>query len=1080
MTDKHSPQRQPTQKHLSIRNKMVLSFGILFAVTLVTLNAVSMFGVPFTSFQGTYGIERAKAMRDLDLIAGLKQERLHVWIGERKGNMHMIAHCEKIVGSIGGLKQVIAQKSLTPNLPTFKNVVQRDQNYSILRKELLLMLEIYPEYNTLCLIDAQRGFCIVSTDTAHLGKHVFHKRFIREAIDNIHGEAVDLELHPISQKPNIVFTRLISDNAARPMAVLVAHVDADAFVRPMLYVGEELGKSDEVMILDEHARPLVTLKNPMANGEKARMLVDTIATQDAALVTQGRDGIIATKDYRGVPVLAAYRYIRIAPNRGMGLILKRDQAEMMRSIWERIAYSLVVALCGILVALLLTSWNATRISEPIIKLSNTARAVEDGDLTARASATTNDEVGTLATVFNSMLNRIQQWHAELEKEVEIRSLALRKINRELEKRIVQHERAENALRESKEFAEKLINLMQDGFAVFDTKGVHISVNPSLCRMTGYSAEELIGTGPPYPYWPKEEIEKFQTSYREMLLSKPKEFELTMKRKNGTRFPVLVTPSQTKDAQGNVNFYFATIKDISEQKRVLEALRQSEEKYRLHFEYASDIIYSIDRDLHLLSVSPSVEKVLGYKPEELVGKRIPDLNIIAPEHMDAFTRDLSKIQDGAQIQAPVYEFISRAGERRFGEVNSAPLYRNRKIIGVVSVARDITEHIRTDEELKRSNRALRIISNCNMTLVRATEEKELLTEICRSIAEIGGYMLTWVGYAEEDKHKKISVAAYSGKKIQHIKRQKLTWSDNNDGNNPFGVAIRTKTNYMCPDAQKAEEGMAVCRELLKHGFKSLMVLPLVYGDKILGTLNIHSATADVFDEREINLLQELADDLTYGIQALRAHIARKEATEALELSYTKLRKTLEETVNALASATEKRDPYTAGHQRSVTQLACAIAEEMKMTDSQIEGIRIAGLLHDIGKLSVPAEILSKPGRLSESEFSIIKLHSEIGYDILKTVNFPWPVAQIALEHHERLNGSGYPKGLIDDKILVESKIMAVADVVEAMSSHRPYRPAHTIKDALQEVKHNRGILYDTKVVDACLRLFEQKKFKFKRS
>jgi PAS domain S-box-containing protein/putative nucleotidyltransferase with HDIG domain len=1080
MTNDKAPQSQPSHHRFGIRNKMVLSFGILFAVTFIGVYAVSMFGIPFTSFRGTYGIERAEAMRDLDFVAGLKQERLHVWIGERKANMQMIAHCEKIVSSIRGLKQIITQKNLLPGQPRFISNILREPQFSILRKELLLMQDIYREYNTLCLIDAQRGFCIVSTDTAHVGKHVLHKRFIREAIEGIQGEAVDLELHPISKKPNIVFTRLIKDDKARPIAVLVAHVDADAFIRPMLYVGEELGKSDEVMILDEHARPLVTLKSPMANGQNAKMLVDSVTTRDAALVTKGKDGIMATTDYRGVPVLSAYRHIEIAPNRGMGLILKRDQAETTRSIWKRIAYSLIVALCGVLVALALTALNAARISEPIIKLSHTARAVEAGDLTARASAKTNDEVGALATVFNSMLNRVQQWHAELEKEVEARSKALKKINKELEERIIQHERAENELRESKEFAEKLINLMQDGFAVFDTKGVHISVNPALCRMTGFSAQELVGSGPPHPYWPEEEIKKFETSYREMLLSKPREFELMMKRKDGTRFPVLVTPSQTKDAQGNVNFYFATIKDISERKRVLEALRQSEEKYRLHFEYASDIIYSIDRDMHLLNVSPSIEKVLGYKPKELVGRHITDLNIIAPEHLDEFVSDLKKILAGAQMQTPVYGFISKTGERRFGEVSSAPLYRGNKIIGVVSVARDITAHIKTDEELTRSNRALRIISNCNMTLVRATEEKELLTEICRSITEIGGYMLTWVGYAGDGTQRKIRIAAHSGKKIQHIRRQKLTWAEGKDGNNPFGIAIRSRTSYMCPNAQEADADMVVCRELLKHGFKSLMVLPLVYGDKVLGTLGIHSAHAEAFDEREINLLQELADDLTYGIQALRAHIARKEAAEALELSYAKLRKTLEETVNALASATEKRDPYTAGHQRSVTQLACAIAGEMKMSESRIEGIRIAGLLHDIGKLSVPAEILSKPGDLSESEFSIIRLHSEIGYDILKTVNFPWPVAQIALEHHERINGSGYPKGLTGGKVLLESKIMAVADVVEAMSSHRPYRPARTIKETLEEIRNNRGTLYDAKIVDVCLSIFEKKKFKFKRS
>ncbi len=1059
---------------------MVLSFSILFAVTFIVANLVSTFGIPFSSFKGMYGFERKQALRDLDFVAGLKQERLEMWVNERKANLRMITHCEKVIGAVQGLKRAMADRGLSPDRPNFKADMQREYYYSILRRELLMMQDMYREYNTLCVIDPKRWICITSTDTAHLGKYVYKKKIIREAVENGYGEAVDLELHPLSRKPNIVFTRLINNAADRPEGILVAHVDADAFIIPMLYVGEELGKTDEVMILDERARPLVPLKHPLADGSEANMLVDSIMSEEVDLARKGGSGVISTKDYRGVAVLAAYRFVPVTSYRGMGLIVKRNESEITLSILTRIGYSLAVALCGVLIALVLTSWNATRISEPIIQLSNTARAVEAGDLTARASSATRDEVGTLATVFNSMLNRVQQWHEELEKEVSARSRELRRTNKELEARIVQHERAEAALKESKEFAERLINLMQDGFAVFDTKGVHVSVNPSLCRMTGYSADELIGTGPPHVYWPEEEVEKYKTTYKEMLLGEPKEFELMMKRKDGRIFPVLMSPSHTEDAHGNINFYFVTIKDISERRRVLEALRQSEEKYRLHFEYASDIIYSIDKDMRLLSVSPSVEKVLGYKPEELIGRSFADLNIIAQEHVGALARDLMKIQKGEQTKAPVYEFITRTGERKFGEVSSAPLYRNRKIVGVVSVARDITEHIQIDEELKRSNRALRIISSCNMTLVRATREKELLTEICRSIIDIGGHSLAWVGYANDNEQKSIGIATHAGKGWQIIKRQNWTWADSEAGFNPFGIAIRSKKNFTCSEKQNTTKEMIGCRELLKAGFQSMAVLPLTYGDRVLGVLSIHSIDPDAFDEGELKLLQELADDLSYGIQALRAHIARREAREALELSYTKLRKTLEETVNALASATEKRDPYTAGHQRSVTQLACAIAEEMNMNETEVEGIRIAGLLHDIGKLSVPAEILSRPGTLSESEFSIIKLHSEIGFDILKTINFPWPVAQIAFEHHERMNGSGYPRGLAGEKILLEARIMAVADVVEAMSSHRPYRPARTIRETLEEIRKNKGVLYDTKVADACLRLFAKKRFRFKRS
>jgi len=1079
-TEKPSLQSRRSPRQFSIRNKMVLSFGILFAATFIIVTIVSTFGIPFTSFRGSYGIERIEAMRDLDFVAGLKKERLQVWIGERKANMQMITHCEKIVGATRLLKQAMAQKDLKTVRPTFKEDMQREPHYLVLRRELLMAQEIYREYNTLCIIDAQLGFCIVSTDVTHLGKHVFQKRFIREAIESGHGEAVDLELHSVSQKPNIVFTRLITDAAAKPLAVLVAHVDADAFIKPMLYVGEELGKSDEVMILDEHARPLVTLRHPLANGEKARMLVDSIPTRDAALVVHGEDGVMASDDYRGVPVLAAYRFIQVAPNRGMGLILKRDEAEIMRSIWERIGYSLIVALCGILIALLLTSWNAVRISEPIIKLSSTARAVEAGDLKARALAKTHDEIGTLATVFNSMLSRIQEWHEELEKEVGARSAALRKINKELEFRIAEHERVETALRESKDFTERLIDLMKDGFSVVDTKGVHISVNESLCRMTGFSADELIGTGIPHPYWPEEEREKIQATFQQTLEGNFEDFELVFRRKNGERFPVLVSPSCTKDAQGNVTAYFASLKDISERKRALEALRQSEEKYRLHFEHASDVIYSIDRNLRIVSVSPSVERILGYRAEELVGKSITELNLIAPEYLDAVSYDIARIFHGEQIASSVYEFLTKDGSRKFGEVSSAPLYRNRKIVGIVSVARDITERKHAEEEIRKVNRALRILSNCNMTLVRATGETELLNSVCKLIVDIGGYPLAWVGYAQNDNHKTIKRMAQSGSKSKYADHFKATWADQRAGRNPFGIAIRTGKHYLCTDVEKDPNCAANRTAAVKTGCKSLIALPMISKDTVFGVLSIHATEPNAFDEREIALLQELAEDLSYGIQSLRTLIAREAASDELEQSYVKLRKTLEETVNALASATEKRDPYTAGHQRRVTQLACAIAQEMDLPEEQVEGIRIAGLLHDIGKISVPAEILSKPGKLSDSEFSIIKLHSEIGYDILKTINFPWPVAQITLQHHERINGSGYPRGLSGDEILIEARIIAVADVAEAMSSHRPYRPARTMKDTIAEIQKNRGVLYDSQAADVCLRLFTQKKFKFVRT
>ncbi|MCK4979368.1 MAG: HD-GYP domain-containing protein, partial [Candidatus Delongbacteria bacterium] len=204
---------------------------------------------------------------------------------------------------------------------------------------------------------------------------------------------------------------------------------------------------------------------------------------------------------------------------------------------------------------------------------------------------------------------------------------------------------------------------------------------------------------------------------------------------------------------------------------------------------------------------------------------------------------------------------------------------------------------------------------------------------------------------------------------------------------------------------------------------------------------------------------------------------KNAEERLKESYGTLQRILEETVEGLVQAVEMRDPYTAGHQRRVSDLAAAIATEMGFPAEKVNGLKLASLVHDIGKINIPAEILSKPGKLTIPEFNLIKMHPQTGYDILKSIEFPWPIAKIVLQHQERLDGSSYPGGLKGDEIHIKARILAVADVIEAMSSHRPYRPSLGIDFALEEIEKNRDILFDPEVTDVCLKLFREKGYKF---
>ncbi len=273
------------------------------------------------------------------------------------------------------------------------------------------------------------------------------------------------------------------------------------------------------------------------------------------------------------------------------------------------------------------------------------------------------------------------------------------------------------------------------------------------------------------------------------------------------------------------------------------------------------------------------------------------------------------------------------------------------------------------------------------------------------------------------------------------------------------------------------------ELLDASILTLLLFPVVYfflfrplvltiGERERAEEELQKA----HDELEIRIKERTAE-LAVTNEELQLEInERKRAEAALQDSLGKLRKTTGGIIQAMTLTVEARDPYTAGHQRRVSNLARSIATELLLSKKQIEGVRVAGIIHDLGKISIPIDILKKPGRLSKEEFNLIKTHTQVAYDILKTIDFPWPIAQIVLQHHERMNGSGYPAGLSGEKILLEAKILAVADVVEAMTSCRPYRPSLGIDKALEEISKNKATLYDSKIVDACLKIFNEKDFK----
>jgi putative nucleotidyltransferase with HDIG domain len=266
-------------------------------------------------------------------------------------------------------------------------------------------------------------------------------------------------------------------------------------------------------------------------------------------------------------------------------------------------------------------------------------------------------------------------------------------------------------------------------------------------------------------------------------------------------------------------------------------------------------------------------------------------------------------------------------------------------------------------------------------------------------------------------------------------------------------------------------------LHEAGLQVLICIPVYIDENHEGILEIYSKETDVFDDREVNLLEDMASNLAFGISSLRTKSQRDQQEIELKESMNKTRQLMYQTIESLSSVVNVRDPYTAEHQRRVTELATAIAGELGLSEDEKTAILIAASLHDIGKMNIPSDILSKPGKITELEFSLIKSHCQTGYDVISPIHFPWSIDEIVLQHHERIDGSGYPQGLKGNEIHLAARIIGVADVVEAMFSYRPYRPALGMEKALEEISREKGKKYDPQVVEACINLIRNKGFKF---
>jgi len=461
-------------------------------------------------------------------------------------------------------------------------------------------------------------------------------------------------------------------------------------------------------------------------------------------------------------------------------------------------------------------------------------------------------------------------------------------------------------------------------------------------------------------------------------------------------------------------------EIIERKQAEAALVKSEQKYRHIFETTGTAMAVIEKDTKISLINSEFEKLSGYSANEVEGKKsfteFVTQNDLAKMKKYHFQRRLNPDKAPKTYE---FGFIDRNGNLK--DINL--------IVGMIPATKQSIAFLSDISRLKLAEEKTRSVNAELNQIFDAIPSGICLIDKNFNVIKANQGILTLCG---------ISIDEITGNKCYETFSSDLC-------NTPECFLTKILGNEACIRVEVEKK--------------------CINGKKVPCIL---SATPYYAHDGEIIGIVENLTDIT----------TRKNYDNELKDSLRELRKSLRGTIRAMALTVEARDPYTSGHQQRVADLASAIAKEMGFSRDKITGIRMAGTLHDIGKIAIPVEILSKPGQLNGMELELIKEHPQVGYDILKSIKFPQPIAQIVLQHHERMDGSGYPKGLSGEGILLEARILGVADIVEAMASHRPYRPAVGIDKALEEISINRGKLYDIKVVDACLKVFKENRFKFK--
>ncbi len=522
-----------------------------------------------------------------------------------------------------------------------------------------------------------------------------------------------------------------------------------------------------------------------------------------------------------------------------------------------------------------------------------------------------------------------------------------------------------------------------------------------------------------------------------------------------------------DGAGTPSGVVGTWLDITERKEAEETLRASEERFRRIFDESPLGMATTGADFRFLRANAAFCEMLGYSERELASLTFRDLT--HPDHLSSDAQAVAALVEG---RLPVYRtekrYIRKNGEVVWGTLTLSVIRdRDGQTLHFLVMVRDISKQVAAEQALTETHRELALRSRITESFLLAPGQ-EMYGRVLDAVLAYTESEFGLFGYLTDDEDvialslTRTTARAHRARDGD-VRLPRTTWELS-----PWGRAILERRSVSSNEPAAVPEG--------HPPVTCALAIPVLHQERVIGLLAVANREAGYGEADRMTMERiatHIAPMLHARLEAERHEAARRQAEEERTRSLERLRSAMTGIVQAMIMAVEARDPYTAGHQRRVARLAAAIGAEMGLPPDKVDGIRYAGMIHDIGKISVPAEILSKPMRLSAPEMGLVRTHSQSGADILSDIDFPWPIAEIVLQHHERLDGSGYPAGLEGDEILVEARSLGVADVVDAAASHRPYRPARGIDAALEELVAERGTLYDPSAVDACVRLFREK-------